>query len=75
MRFKTRLRAQRLALCRLFKKSEFHLDHTRQVRRFFMCLLVTCLLVVVLTGDKKSENAHLLNTQYVPGIALRVSRH
>lgn len=31
--------------------------------------------MVVLTRDKKSENEHLLNTQYIPGIALRVSRH
>ena len=31
--------------------------------------------MVVLTRDKKSENEHLLNTQYIPGIALRVSGH
>ena len=66
MRLKTRLSAQRRALHRLFKESESHLDHHQtgeEVSAWWPLLEI------------KSENEHLLNTQYIPGIALRVSRH
>lgn len=61
MRFKSGLRAEHLALCRLLKGCGFHLDHCQTGEEILCPPTVTTFLVVALPRDKNSDKEHLLS--------------